>query len=403
MANQVDTSPSTIQALLQRGTSEVIVLEEFKKKLASGKKLRVKLGIDPSGSALHLGHAVPFRKLRQFQDAGHQAILIVGNFTGKIGDPTDKSATRQQLTQEQVNENLKTYIDQAGKILDVSKLEIVYNADWLEHMSFSEVIGLAANFTVQQMLERDMFEKRMNENKPIHLHEFFYPLMQGYDSVVLKADVELGGSDQKFNCLAGRVLQKAHGEEPQNVMIMPILEGLDGKMKMSKSLNNYIGLLESPEEQYGKVMSIPDELITRYFELATNVTMEEIAKIGNTVKNGGNPRDAKMRLGREIVTIYHSAEDAARAEQHFIQLFQKKALPDEIATHTLPADEISLVEAIFQSGLETSKSQINRLIEQGGVKVDQVAVKDRSFAFVPSAKPLIVQVGKRKFVQFLAN
>lgn len=403
MANVIDTSPNTIQALLHRGTSEVIVYEEFKKKLESGKQLRIKLGIDPTGSALHLGHAVPLRKLRQFQDAGHHCILIVGNFTGKIGDPTDKSETRKQLTQEQVEENFKNYLEQAGKILDVSKLEVTYNADWLEHMSFSEVIGLAANFTVQQMLERDMFEKRMTENKPIHLHEFFYPLMQGYDSVVLRADLELGGSDQKFNCLAGRVLQKAHGEEPQGVMIMPILEGLDGKMKMSKSLNNYIGILESPEEQYGKVMSIPDELITRYFELTTNVPMEEIERIAEEMKNGKNPRDAKMRLAREIVTIYHSEKAALEAERNFIQLFQKKALPDEIPTHKLPGQEISLIEAIFQSGVENSKSQIGRLIDQGGVKVNQVQIKDRTYAFLPTNKPTVVQVGKRKFVQFIAS
>lgn len=398
----VDTSANTIKTLLQRGTSEVIIHDEFKKKLESGKKLRIKLGIDPTGSALHLGHAVPFRKLRQFQDAGHHCILIVGNFTGKIGDPTDKGETRKQLTKEDVEENFKNYMAQAGKVLDMDKLEVVYNADWLEHMSFGEVIGLASHFTVQQMLERDMFEKRMQENKPIHLHEFFYPLMQGYDSVVLKADLEIGGSDQKFNCLAGRVLQKAFGEEPQHVMTMPILEGLDGKQKMSKSLNNYIGILESPNDQYGKAMSIPDELITRYFELATNVAMEEIEEIGNTIKKGGNPRDAKMRLAREIVTIYHSAEEALEAEQYFIQLFQKKALPDEIPVHTLPGVEISLVEALFQSGVETSKSQITRLIEQGGIKVNQEPVKDRSYSFTPTKAPLIVQVGKRKFVQFLA-
>ncbi len=398
----VNTSPSTIQTLLHRGTVEVIVYEEFKKKLASGKKLRIKLGIDPTGSDLHLGHAVPLRKMRQFQDAGHECILIVGIFTGKIGDPTDKSETRKQLTDEEVAANLQSYLEQAGKILDIDKLQIVYNADWLEHMSFSEVVGLAANFTVQQMMERDMFQKRMQENKPIHLHEFFYPLMQGYDSVVLKADLELGGNDQKFNCLAGRTLQKAYGEEAQSVMVMPILEGLDGKMKMSKSLNNYIGLLESANDQYGKAMSIPDELIARYFELATDVPMEEIEKITMEIKNGANPRDAKMRLAREIVTMYHNAEEAQSAESHFIQLFQKKALPDEIPTFSLPATEIILVDAIFQSGIETSKSQINRLIEQGGVKVDQQPVKDRDYRFIPSKKGLIVQVGKRKFIQFFA-
>lgn len=387
--------------LLTRGTAEVIVQEDLKKKLLSGKKLRIKLGIDPTGSELHIGHAVVLRKLRQFQDLGHHTILIVGNFTGKIGDPTDKSETRKQLTDDEVAANLQNYLDQAGKILDLKKLEVVYNADWLAHMSFQEVVQLASNFTVQQMLERDMFEKRMREEKPIHLHEFFYPLMQGYDSVVLRADVELGGTDQKFNCLAGRVLQKAYNEDPQNVLITPILEGLDGKEKMSKSLNNYIGIMESPDQQYGKAMSIPDELILRYFELATNISLEEIANIGEDLEAGKNPRDIKMRLAREIVSMYHDMEAAEMAEKNFIQLFQKKELPDEIPVYKLPKEEINLIEAIFQSGIEPSKSQIKRLIEQGGVKVNQKTIKDKDYSFTPSKKPIIVQVGKRKFVQFV--
>ncbi|OGC82444.1 MAG: tyrosine--tRNA ligase [Candidatus Abawacabacteria bacterium RBG_16_42_10] len=400
MAKLTDTQ---IAELLSRGTAEVIVYEDLKKKLLSGKKLRIKLGIDPTGSDLHIGHAVVLRKLRQFQDLGHHVILLVGNFTGKIGDPTDKNETRKQLTDEEVAANLQNYLIQAGKILKLDKLEVVYNADWLSHMSFEEVVGLAANFTVQQMLERDMFEKRMKEGKPIHLHEFFYPLMQGYDSVVLRADLELGGTDQKFNCLAGRVLQRAHNEEPQNVLITPILEGLDGKEKMSKSLNNYIGIMEPPEEQYGKVMSIQDELILRYFELATDVPLEEIRHIGEDLEAGTNPRDVKMRLAREIVGMYHDKEAAQMAEKHFIQLFQKKEIPDEIPVYKLGAKEINLIEAIFQSGIEGSKSQIKRLIEQGGVKLNQETIKDKDYAFIPGKKPIIVQVGKRKFIQFVAE
>lgn len=394
---------TNIAELLSRSTAEVIVYEDLKKKLLSGKKLRVKLGIDPTGKDLHIGHAVVLRKLRQFQKLGHHCILLIGNFTGKIGDPTDKSETRKQLTDAQVAENLKNYLIQADKILDTKKLEVVYNADWLAHMSFEEVVKLASNFTVQQMLERDMFQKRIQEEKPIHLHEFFYPLMQGYDSVVLRADLELGGTDQKFNCLAGRVLQRAYNEEPQNVLVTPILEGLDGKEKMSKSLNNYIGTMESPDEQYGKAMSIPDTLILRYFELATDVPLEEIRSIGEDLEAGTNPRDIKMRLAREIVTIYHSVEEAKAAEKNFIQLFQKKELPEDIPTHTIPAKEITIIEAIFQSGIEGSKSQIKRLIEQGGVKVDQETIKDKDYTFTPTKKPIIVQVGKRKFVKFVGE
>jgi len=394
------TDPKLINEILHRGTLEVIVYDELKKKLESGKTLRIKLGIDPTGSDLHIGHAVVLRKLRQFQDAGHHVILLVGNFTGKIGDPTDKSETRKQLTTAEVEKNFQTYMAQASKILDLDKMEIMYNADWLSNMSFEEVVGLAANFTVQQMLERDMFERRLKEGKPIHLHEFLYPLMQGYDSVVLRADVELGGNDQKFNCLAGRTLQKAHGEEPQSVLVTPILEGTDGVQKMSKSLKNYIGLMEAPNEQYGKTMSIPDNLILRYFELATSVPMEEIKKIAEALDKGANPRDFKMQLAREIVTIYHSKDAALEAERNFIQLFQKKALPDEIPECKLAALEISLIDAIFQSGLETSKSQIKRLIEQGGVKINQEAVTDVNYRFTPSETAITVQVGKRKFVNF---
>lgn len=394
------TDPKLIDEILHRGTLESIVYEDLKKKLESGKTLRIKLGIDPTGTDLHLGHAVVLRKLRQFQDAGHHVILLVGNFTGKIGDPTDKADTRKQLTNEEIEKNFQNYIAQASKVLDLEKLEVLYNADWLSHMSFEEVVGLAANFTVQQMLERDMFARRMEEGKPIHLHEFLYPLMQGYDSVVLKADVEVGGNDQKFNCLAGRTLQKAYGEPQQNVMVMPILEGTDGVQKMSKSLKNYIAIMDTPDNQYGKTMSIPDQLIVRYFELATTVPMEEVAIITEGLKKGDNPRDHKMRLAREIVTMYHNAEAAAMAEQNFVQLFQKKALPEEIPVYQLPQGEIALTDAIFQSGVETSKSQIKRLIDQGGIKINQEMIRDINYRFSPSKEGITVQVGKRKFVRF---
>ncbi|MDP2625221.1 MAG: tyrosine--tRNA ligase, partial [Candidatus Peregrinibacteria bacterium] len=319
-----------ISDLLDRGTVDVIVRKDLEKKLRSGKKLRVKLGIDPSGADLHIGHMVVIRKLKAFQDLGHQVILLFVNFTGQIGDPTGKSETRKNKTQEELEENAKHYIDQVSKLIDVSKVEVAWNADWLAPLNFTDVIKLASSFTVAQMLERDMFQDRIANNQPISVHEFMYPLMQGYDSVALKADVELGGTDQTFNLLAGRTLQKAYGQEPQNILTVPLLEGLDGKMKMGKSTNNYIGVNEDPKEMYGKVMSIPDDMIVRYFELATDVSLEELEEIKKELDSNSNPRDLKMRLGRELVEIYYNEELAKDSEAHFVNIFAQKQLPDDV-------------------------------------------------------------------------
>ncbi len=389
-----------IADLLDRGTTEVIVREDLEKKLRSDKKLRIKLGIDPSGADLHIGHMVVIRKLRAFQDLGHHILLLFGNFTGQIGDPTGKKDTRPAKTQEELEANAKHYIDQVSKVLDVDKVEVVWNADWLQPLNFADVIKLASNFTVAQMLERDMFQERMKNNKPISLHEFMYPLMQGYDSVALKADVELGGTDQTFNLLAGRVLQKGYDQEPQNILTVPILEGLDGKIKMGKSEGNYIGVSDEPNDMYGKVMSIPDELILRYFELATDVAMAEIDDLRKQLDDGANPRDLKMRLGRELVEIYHDAAAAEAAEAHFKQVFSKKELPDEILEKTVSENELPLIDMVRLIDSISSNSEARRLIEGGGVKVDSKATKDIEFVVpIPEGDGVLLQVGKRRFLR----
>ena len=389
-----------IADLLDRGTTEVIVREDLEKKLRSDKKLRIKLGIDPSGADLHIGHMVVIRKLRAFQDLGHHILLLFGNFTGQIGDPTGKKDTRPAKTQEELEANAKHYIDQVSKVLDVDKVEVVWNADWLQPLNFADVIKLASNFTVAQMLERDMFQERMKNNKPISLHEFMYPLMQGYDSVALKADVELGGTDQTFNLLAGRVLQKGYDQEPQNILTVPILEGLDGKIKMGKSEGNYIGVSDEPNDMYGKVMSIPDELILRYFELATDVAMAEIDDLRKQLDDGANPRDLKMRLGRELVEIYHYAASAEAAEAHFKQVFSKKELPDEILEKTVSENELPLIDMVRLIDSISSNSEARRLIEGGGVKVDSKATKDIEFVVpIPEGDGVLLQVGKRRFLR----
>ena len=337
-----------IHQILNRGVVEVQVKADLEKKLLSGKKLNVKLGIDPSGADLHIGHMVVIRKLKEFQELGHKIFLLFGNFTGQIGDPTDKKETRKQKTQEEVEKNAEHYVNQVKKLLDVKKIEVVWNADWLSPMSFADVIKLASNFTVAQMLERDMFQERMKKNIPIGMHEFFYPLMQGYDSVALKADIELGGTDQTFNLLAGRVLQKAYGQMPQDIVTVPILEGLDGKIKMGKTTNNYIGVNEEPKQMYGKVMSIPDALIVRYFELAAFASGEEIEKMKKALKEGQNPRNLKMDLARKIVTIYHDAVAARLAEEEFVNVFSKKELPEDIPLKRFPQQEIKNMQLLTE-------------------------------------------------------
>lgn len=387
-----------LKSLLGKGTCDVIVREELEKKLKSGKKLRIKLGIDPSGADLHIGHMVVIKKLKEFQALGHHILLLFGNFTGQIGDPTGKMESRKPKTQEDLEKNAKHYIEQAGKILDTKNIEVVWNADWLAPLNFADVVKLAANFTVAQMMERDMFQDRVKANAPISMHEFLYPLMQGYDSVALKADVELGGTDQTFNLLAGRTLQKAYGQEPQNIVTVPILEGLDGKKKMGKSENNYIGVNESPKDMYGKVMSIPDELIVKYFELATNSTLDEVLEIKKQLDSGANPRDLKMKLGREIVSLYHDETSAKSAEEEFVNIFRNKQLPDEIPEKVFDKAQWNIVDLIAFADLVDSKSDGRRMVEQGAVKVDDVKVGSYEDMIELNAKGKLIQVGKRKFL-----
>ena len=390
-----------LNTLLNRGVADVIVREELEKKLKSGKKLRVKLGIDPSGADLHLGHMVVIKKLREFQEAGHHIMLLFGNFTGQIGDPTDKLNARPPKTQKELEKNAKTYLDQVSKVLDIKKIEVMWNADWLGKLKFADVVNLAQVFTVHQMLERDMYQDRIKKNNPIYMHEFLYPLMQGYDSVAMKADLELGGTDQTFNLLAGRPIQKAYEQEPQNVLTVPLLIGTDGKDKMGKSLGNYIGINESPKDMFGKTMSITDDLILDYFELATDVTMEELKKIKKELSSGKNPRDLKVRLAKEIVTFYHSKKDADNAEQEFINMFQKKDLPDEIDTKKMSKKTWNIVDLLAETKLVGSKSEGRRMVEQGGVKIDQEKVESIDEEISLSSEKL-VQVGKRKFLKVKA-
>jgi tyrosyl-tRNA synthetase len=391
-----------IYDILNRGTVEVLVKADLEKKLLSGKKLRIKLGIDPSGKDLHIGHMVVIRKLREFQELGHHILLLFGNFTGQIGDPTGKNQTRPIKNQEELEENAKHYLNQVKTMLDIKNIEVVWNADWLRKLNFADVVHLASNFTVSQMLERDMFQERIKISAPISVHEFMYPLMQGYDSVALKCDVELGGTDQTFNLLAGRTLQKAYGQVPQDIITVPILEGTDGKIKMGKTTNNYIGVSDSPKEMYGKVMSIPDELIIRYFELATDISLNDIAKYKKALSKGENPRNLKMTLAKAIVSIYHSKDLAQDAEQEFINIFSNKGLPDNIDQKGLAENSINVVELLTKTGLTLSKNEARRLIEGGGVKIDGVKIADISL-IINLEKEKLVQAGKRKFLKVVSK
>lgn len=394
--------------VIKRGTVEIIpeneLTDKLKSALESGRPLTIKLGLDPTAPDIHLGHTVVLLKLRQFQDLGHQVVLILGDFTARIGDPTGKSETRKQLTEEQVLENARTYERQIFKILDRKKTKVVFNSQWLAPLNFTKVIELAAKYTLARMLERDDFAKRYKEGLPISIHELFYPLMQGYDSVELKADVEIGGTDQKFNLLMGRTLQKEYGQVPQIAITMPILEGLDGVHKMSKSLGNYIGIDEAPREMYGKTMSLPDELMARYFELVTAVSLEELRDIEAGLKDGSlHPRDIKMRLAREIVSQYHGSEQAKAAEEEFKRMFQQKDLPDEVPEFRPAEDmkeEVWLPKLMVAAGSAGSTSEARRLIQQGGVKVDGIKVDDPNITISPS-NGMIIQVGKRKFFQIV--
>ncbi|MFC1751053.1 tyrosine--tRNA ligase [Pseudomonadota bacterium] len=399
MASKADLEK--IKNIMDRGTVEVLVKKDLEAKLLSGKKLTVKFGIDPSGKDLHIGHMVPIRKLREFQELGHKIVMLFGNFTGQIGDPTGKGETRAVKTQEELEANAKHYLLQVKTLLDTKNIEVVWNADWLKKLNFADVTHLASHFTVAQMMERDMFQDRVKANKPISVHEFLYPLMQGYDSVSLKADVEIGGTDQTFNLLAGRTLQKAYDQRPQDVITVPILEGLDGKIKMGKSEDNYIGVNEPANEMFGKVMSIPDELILKYFELATDTSLEEITKIEKSLKEGENPRNVKLLLASAVVTIYHDSKAASAAEKEFINVFSKKQTPDEIETKNIGQNSSNIVELLSSTGLSSSKSEARRLIEQGGVKIDneKVGTVDE---MVDLKNERLIQVGKRKFLKVIS-
>ena len=386
-------------SLIRRGAEEILVEAELEKKLARAKPLRIKAGFDPTAPDLHLGHTVLINKLRQFQDLGHEVVFLIGDFTGMIGDPTGKSATRPPLTRDQVIENAGTYEEQIFKILDPARTLVMFNSSWMGELDAAGLIQLAAKHTVARMLERDDFSKRYKGGQPIAIHEFLYPLVQGYDSVAIKADVELGGTDQKFNLLVGRQLQEAFGQEPQVVITMPILEGLDGVQKMSKSLGNYIGITDPPDDMFGKIMSISDDLMWRYFELLSFRSMQEVAGLRQRVAEGANPRDVKFELGVELVGRFHSMPQAERARQNFIERFQKGALPDDLPECVLHAEDgVPIANALKGAGLVSSTSEGMRMIQQGAVRIDGERLEDRGFV-LPRGADIVCQVGKRKFAR----
>jgi tyrosyl-tRNA synthetase len=385
---------------LSRGVDEILLAAELEKKLARGRPLRVKAGFDPTAPDLHLGHTVLINKMRQFQQFGHEVIFLIGDFTSLIGDPSGRNTTRPRLTPEQVQENARTYEQQIYKILDRERTVIDFNSRWMSGMSAVGLIELAAKHTVARMLERDDFSRRYRSGQPIAIHEFLYPLVQGYDSVALKADVELGGTDQKFNLLVGRQLQEAHGQEPQVVLTMPLLEGLDGVQKMSKSLGNYVGITEPPAEMYGKLMSISDELMWRYFDLVSARTRAEIEKLGQQVATGRNPRDVKFELAGEIVERFHGKAAADAAHVEFVGRFQKGQIPIDLRRVTVEADGdgVKIANVLKEAGLAQSTTAAYRLIEQGGVRIDGERLSDAALALRPGATH-VIQVGKRDFAQ----
>ncbi|MBD3368252.1 MAG: tyrosine--tRNA ligase [Candidatus Eisenbacteria bacterium] len=397
--------------ILLDGTVEVIKPEDLERKLETsvreGRQLRVKQGFDPSAPDLHLGHAIGLRKLRAFQDLGHRVVVIIGDYTGMIGDPTERSETRPRLTHEQVMENAVTYQEQLHSIVDPDpeKLEVVMNGAWFSKMSFADVMDLAGRYTIARILERDDFTTRFRNEEPISIHELFYPLMQGYDSVAIRSDVELGATEQKFNCLVGRELQKAYAIEPQVVMLLPVLEGTDGVRRMSKSIGNYIGISEPPREIYGKTMSIPDDMIVRYFELATELLPDEVATIkGELDRERTNPRDVKRRLARELVALYHDERAARDAEQEFDRMFVSGGTPDDIPEPAIriegqdDPEAVWIVALVRAAGLAKSNGEARRLIKQGGIRLDGMQVTDVD-STVSVREPVLLQAGKRRFVR----
>jgi tyrosyl-tRNA synthetase len=389
---------------IKRGSDELLVEQELVDKLRCGRPLRVKAGFDPTAPDLHLGHTVLVNKLRQLQDLGHHILFLIGDFTGMIGDPTGKNATRPPLSREQIAQNAETYTAQVFKILDPKITEVCFNSSWMDKLSAADMIKLAATHTVARMLERDDFGKRYKSNQPIAIHEFLYPLVQGYDSVAMRADLELGGTDQKFNLLMGRELQKQWGQPPQCVLTMPLLEGLDGISKMSKSLGNYIGITESPEQIFGKIMSVSDELMWRYIELLSFESLATIRKWKQEVDAGRNPRDVKVTFAREIVTRFHDRAAADKALADFEARFKQGEIPDNIPEVTLPTggEPILFYQVLKQAGLTASTSEAIRMIEQGGVKMNGEKVSDKALKLAAGG-PFVLQVGKRKFAKVLLS
>jgi len=396
---KINIDSQKIEEVLTRGVEEVIEKKSLIKKLQSGEQLRIKFGIDPTAPDLHLGNAVILWKLREFQKLGHKIIFIIGDFTARIGDPSGRLGARKMLSEKEVKENMKTYKKQIGKILDLQKIKLVYNSRHLAKLNLSEIYRIFHFFSANQILERDMFQERKKKEKPIWLHEFFYPVLQAYDSVVVKADVEIGGSDQLFNMMMGRQLQPYFNQPPQDVITMKLLVGTDGKRKMSKSFRNYIGLQEFPKEQYGKLMSIRDELIPEYFELCTQSSPKEVRRITRDLKNKKiNPRVLKARLAREIVSIYHGKEAAEKAEKEFERVFKEKKLPSRIPAMEIKEERLNILEFLVKTKLVSSKSEAKRLILQKGVKIDGKS-EENWRGIVQIKKGMIVQVGKRKFLR----
>ena len=392
MESPLETQLGTIR----RGCDELLIEAELVEKLKRGTPLRVKAGFDPTAPDLHIGHTVLINKLRQLQDLGHHVLFLIGDFTGMIGDPTGKNATRPPLSREDVARNAQTYTEQVFKILDRAKTEVVFNSTWMDKMTAADMIKLAATHTVARMLERDDFSKRYKGNQPIAIHEFMYPLVQGYDSVALKADLELGGTDQKFNLLMGRELQKHHGQSPQCILTMPLLEGLDGVNKMSKSLGNYVGINEAPNEIFGKLMSVSDDLMWRYIELLSFASIVEINQQKQIVKDGGNPRDIKVKFAQEIVARFHSPAAADAALADFEARFKQGGVPDDMPEVVLPGS-LPIAQVLKQAGLTASTTEAQRMIEQGGVKIDGEKVSDKALKL--AAGIYVIQVGKRKFAR----
>lgn len=390
---KIDTNPNKIAELLTRGVSEVISQEDLEKKLQSGKQLRIKLGIDPTSPNIHLGRSIPLLKLRDFQNLGHKIVFIIGDFTGVIGDTSDKDSERPMLTSDVVKKNLKSYIAQASKIIDIKKTEIHYNSSWLKKLTFAE-IGLQADaFSLHEFIARENISKRLDQGKRISLRELLYPLMQGFDSVKIKSDVEIGGTDQKFNILAGRQLQKVYGQEPQNVMTNPIVEGLDGR-KMSSSYGNTVNLFDSPNDMFGKIMSVKDEFVITYFILTTRIPLEEIKNYENQLRDGVNPRDIKLKLAFEITKMYHNEKLAKQAHDTWISTFSKKEIPEEMPIFKMIQND--LLAVLVDSGVTSSKSEARRTIEQGGVKVNGEQVFDLKHEINPGD---VIQKGKMHFIK----